>query len=215
MRGLGGLLESKKDPPKGENNIPKGIKRTTTAIRRAERFYNVDKFIICLILENYFYMKVILIQGRKDAGKTTLCETIGKWLENNGYPKQDDVYYSKGAPDFYRTYKGIYSGVDNTLKGKEIRIVVNTGCDLFTSNQEFETYYKSRGTIDILITSIRSIGHHIENKKDVRQQIKDIYTPNMVGTEDVIDLDSLNRNTGEIFCDYIDRILKNEFVPKF
>ncbi|MFB9119899.1 hypothetical protein ACFFUE_01700 [Bergeyella porcorum] len=36
MRGLGGLLDGKKAPPKGEYYLPKGIKRTKTAIRRAE-----------------------------------------------------------------------------------------------------------------------------------------------------------------------------------
>lgn len=161
-------------------------------------------------------MKVILIEGRQNAGKTTLCEVIGKWLEKNGYPKQD-INYIKGGPDFYGTYKGIYSGVDKALQGKDIQIVVNTASDLYTIIQNFETYYKNvkkKGSIDILITAIRSIGHHIENEKDVRQQIEDIYTPDMSGTEN-INLDSLTRISGEIFCDYIDRMLNTEFIPKF
>lgn len=36
MGGLGGLLEGKKKPQKGEYHLPKGRKRTTTAIRRVE-----------------------------------------------------------------------------------------------------------------------------------------------------------------------------------
>lgn len=40
MRGLGGLLEDKKDPPKGEYHLPKGIKRIKTAIRRVGSFIN-------------------------------------------------------------------------------------------------------------------------------------------------------------------------------
>lgn len=33
MKGLGGLLDGKKDHPKGEYYLPKGIKRTKTAIQ--------------------------------------------------------------------------------------------------------------------------------------------------------------------------------------
>jgi len=119
-------------------------------------------------------MKVILIQGKANTGKTTLCNRIDEWLQNNRiYELQQlisDRKNGKKSPikeitkievikqilpnnDFYAVYDIQFSTKENK------RVIINTLSD----NNEitvFEDFYnnnKNNG-YDIFITTIRGGG---------------------------------------------------------
>lgn len=129
-------------------------------------------------------MKVILIQGKANTGKTTLCNRIDEWLLNNRiYELQQLISSRKSGQnssikeiikievikkilphnDFYAVYDIQFS------KGGNKRVIINTLSD-YNTITEFENFYnnnKNNG-YDVFITTIR-------NRKTPRKVIKEFY----------------------------------------
>ncbi len=117
-------------------------------------------------------MKVILIQGKANIGKTTLCNRIDEWLLNNRiYELQQLISSRKSGQkssikeiikievikkilphnDFYAVYDIQFS------EGGNKRVIINTLSDCNTIT-EFENFYnnnKNNG-YDVFITTIRN-----------------------------------------------------------
>lgn len=119
-------------------------------------------------------MKVILIQGAKNTGKTTLCNRIDEWLQREllrekGINLRIEMtkHFSK-KNDFFAVYD-IYT--NKTIKNPEeldvfkARIFINSGSEekcitpfeRFYKNEN-EEYYKSKQQPDLVITAIRPSG---------------------------------------------------------
>ena len=119
-------------------------------------------------------MKIILIQGAKNTGKTTLCNRIDEWLQNNRiYELQQLISDRKNGQnssikeitkievikrilpnnDFYAVYD-----IQFSTKGNK-RVIINTLSD-YSKITEFVNFYnnnKNNG-YDIFITTIRDKG---------------------------------------------------------
>lgn len=119
-------------------------------------------------------MKVILIQGKANTGKTTLCKQIDEWLQREllrekGINLRIEMtkHFSK-KNDFFAVYD-IYT--NKTIKNPEeldvfkARIFINSGSEelcitpfeRFYKNEN-EEYYKSKQQPDLVITAIRPSG---------------------------------------------------------
>ena len=92
-------------------------------------------------------MKVILLEGKANTGKTTLANKIKYWLEENQFVQEAEN--SKG-----RGFSAVYS---KTIKGKEMRIHLNSLSDTKRDIQERKEFYdiNKKGGYDIFITAIR------------------------------------------------------------
>ena len=146
-------------------------------------------------------MKVFLIQGKANTGKTTLCNRIDEWLQNNRiYKLQQLISNRKNGQkstikeitkievikqilpnnDFYAVYDIQFSTeVNKKVIIENKRVIINTLSD----NNEitvFEDFYnnnKNNG-YDIFITTIRAGGSHrkvIENF--CKEELKKINLP--------------------------------------
>ena len=88
-------------------------------------------------------MKVILIQGREDTGKTTFCKAIDEWLQSkvfNRYRKNlnEMIAYKTSFPnyDFFAVYE-----IQSKKSNKPFKIIINTLCDVDKYICEFEKFY--------------------------------------------------------------------------
>ncbi|WP_314286172.1 hypothetical protein [Capnocytophaga sputigena] len=120
-------------------------------------------------------MKVILIQGAENTGKTTLCNNIDyyfkKQLKARVVRKQ---ILSNG--DFWKEYS-------IKIGGKKVRVIINSFSDDTKVIKNFKNnFYKSN--IDVLITAIRPMGDKNHNA------VKQIYQKDLTGKEEIIDLDN-------------------------
>lgn len=172
-------------------------------------------------------MKVILIQGAKNTGKTTLCNRIDEWLQNNRiYELQQLISDRKNGQnssikeitkievikrilpnnDFYAVYD-----IQFSTKGNK-RVIINTLSD-YSKITEFEDFYnnnKNNNNYDVFITTIRDKGapkKAIENFCE--EELKKINSPTQ--TKEIIDL-SKNpiTNVVESYA-----MLYYEFIPLF
>ena len=119
-------------------------------------------------------MKVILIQGAKNTGKTTLCNRIDEWLQRESLKEQQKTFriemtkhFSK-KNDFFAVYD-IYTNKTNKnpeeLDVFKARIFINSGSEeecitpfeRFYKNEN-EEYYKNKPQADLVITAIRPSG---------------------------------------------------------
>lgn len=139
-------------------------------------------------------MKVILIQGAKNTGKTTLCNRIDEWLQNNRiYELQQLISDRKNGQnssikeitkievikrilpnnDFYAVYD-----IQFSTKGNK-RVIINTLSD-YSKITEFVNFYnnnKNKG-YDIFITTIRNEGRPKEVIKEFyEKELKSINLP--------------------------------------
>ena len=172
-------------------------------------------------------MKVILIQGAKNTGKTTLCNQIDEWLQNNRiYELQQLISDRKNGQnssikeitkiefikrilphnDFYAVYD-----IQFSTKGNK-RVIINTLSD-YSKITEFEDFYnnnKNNNNYDVFITTIRDKGapqKAIENFCE--EELKKINSPTQ--TKEIIDL---NKNPiTNVVESYA--MLYYEFVPLF
>lgn len=117
-------------------------------------------------------MKVILIQGKANTGKTTLCNRIDEWLLNNRIYELRQLISSRKSGqnssikeiikievikkilphnDFYAVYD-----IQFSIGGNK-RVIINTLSD-YNTITEFENFYnnnKNNG-YDVFITTIRN-----------------------------------------------------------
>ena len=124
-------------------------------------------------------MKVILIQGKANTGKTTLCNQIDEWLQNNRiYELQQLISDRKNGQkspikeitkievikqilpnnDFYAVYDIQFYDIQSSKKENK-RVIINTLSDLeeITKFEDFYNNNKNNG-YDIFITTIRGGG---------------------------------------------------------
>ena len=124
-------------------------------------------------------MKVILIQGKANTGKTTLCNRIDEWLQNNRiYELQQLISDRKNGQkspikeitkievikqilpnnDFYAVYDIQFYDIQSSKKENK-RVIINTLSDLkeITKFEDFYNNNKNNG-YDIFITTIRGGG---------------------------------------------------------
>lgn len=116
-------------------------------------------------------MKVILIQGEKDAGKTTLCKAIEKWIIDQWTSKHKEIRIvreANGKDDFL----GMYEIIDTKGNNKPFKIIINSASDHSTMIKKFETFYKTHRPCDILITAIRPDN---ASDKKLHEGIKDVF----------------------------------------
>ncbi|MEN2719029.1 hypothetical protein [Capnocytophaga sputigena] len=115
-------------------------------------------------------MKVILIQGKANTGKTTLCNRIDEWLLNvKNFSIEDRE--PKTSTSKIEDFKAIYSKKIDT---KEIRIILNSSSDTLKIIDDFKRYYvnNQNNGYDMFVTTIRSPKNVKLNK-----EVKGIYTP--------------------------------------
>ncbi|WP_314334013.1 hypothetical protein [Capnocytophaga sputigena] len=171
-------------------------------------------------------MKVILIQGKANTGKTTLCNRIDEWLLNNRiYELQQLINNRKNGQnfsikeitkievikqilpnnDFYAVYDIQFS------TGGNKRVIINTLSDCNTIT-EFENFYnnnKNNG-YDVFITTIRSRNTPQKVIKEFyEKELKSINLPTK--PNGIIDL---NKNPITNVVDSY-AMLYYEFIPLF
>ncbi len=115
-------------------------------------------------------MKVILIQGKANTGKTTLCNRIDEWLLNVKKFSIEDRE-PKTSTSKIEDFKAIYSKKIDT---KEIRIILNSSSDTLKIIDDFKRYYvnNQNNGYDMFVTTIRSPKNVKLNK-----EVKGIYAP--------------------------------------
>ena len=89
-------------------------------------------------------MKIILIQGGEDTGKTTLCNKLDEWLlqEEQNYQR---TVYEEDTPK-----------KPKHKKLKDFRVLMNTLADDQNVIQQFEDFLaQNQQDVDMLITTIR------------------------------------------------------------
>ena len=125
-------------------------------------------------------MKIILIQGAENTGKTTLCNQIDEWLQRESLREQGYNFriemtkqFSK-KNDFFAVYD-IYRNETKENQEKrdsfKTRIFINSGSEkvCITSFEKFyknerEEYYVKNQQPDLLITAIRPSNTNLYNK---------------------------------------------------
>ena len=126
-------------------------------------------------------MKIILIQGAENTGKTTLCNRIDEWLQRESLREQRynfriemTKHFSK-KNDFFAVYD-IYTNKTNKnpeeLDDFKARIFINSGSEeecitpfeRFYKNEN-EEYYKNKRQPDLVITAIRPSDNNNTDKQ--------------------------------------------------
>ncbi len=148
-------------------------------------------------------MKVILIQGKKDAGKTTLCKAIEKWIIDQWTSKHKEIRIVREANE-NDDFLGMYEIIDTKGNNKPFKIIINSASDHSTMIKNFETFYKTHRPCDILITAIRPES----SNKTLHYKVKDVFDAELKGNKPfVIDLDKSNGSFS--LSDVILEIIKN------
>ena len=171
-------------------------------------------------------MKVILIQGKANTGKTTLCNRIDEWLLNNRiYELQQLINNRKNGQNFsikeitkIEVIKQILPNNDfyavydiHSSKKENKRVIINTLSD-YNTITKFVNFYnnnKNKG-YDIFITTIRDEGRPKEVIEEFcEEELKKINPPTQ--TKEIIDL---NKNPiTNVVESYA--MLYYEFIPLF
>ena len=143
-------------------------------------------------------MKIILIQGDENTGKTTLCNRIDEWLQRESLKEQQQNFriemtkhFSK-KNDFFAVYD-IYT--NKTSKNPEepdvfkARIFINSGSEekcitpfeRFYKNEKDEYYKNNNYEPDLLITAIRPSNDSLydEMKKTLGLDLSDLEKVNL------------------------------------
>lgn len=179
-------------------------------------------------------MKVILIQGAKNTGKTTLCNRIDEWLQNNRIYKLQQLINSRKNGqnpsikeiteievikrilphnDFYAAYDIPFSTkVNKKVIIENKRVIINTLSDYkkITNFKKFYNDNKKNNGYDIFITTIRDEGSPKEVIEEFcEEELNKINPPTQ--TKEIIDL---NKNPiTNVVESYA--MLYYEFIPLF
>ena len=111
-------------------------------------------------------MKIILIQGGEDTGKTTLCNKLDEWLQKEQNYRR--TVYEEDEPKKpkhknLKDFRAVYE-----KEGK--KVLMNTLADDQDVIQQFEDFFqKNQQDVDMLITSIRP------PKESFSTSIKQVY----------------------------------------
>lgn len=139
-------------------------------------------------------MKVILIQGRKDAGKTTLCNVIKTFLQEEVTEEQ---LYAPIGKDFYHKYI-----INNKI------IIIVSASDRIDLIRKLKRIVDNK-ECDIVITAVRP--NKGSKDKELHNAVRKIFIDKGIENEDIatIDLDELTKEfiEGEVF--------NNHFTPIF
>lgn len=114
-------------------------------------------------------MKVLLISGENDSGKSTLIYAIATWLEQRGY--QPDNVNEKGFWKFERISEDDQTSNKNSrdiqtfFEKNGVRVYVHSATDDEDRiNELVENVEKIKEEkIDVLITSVRNYGDNMRN----------------------------------------------------
>ena len=118
-------------------------------------------------------MKVILIQGKANKGKTDLCEKIKEWIETETQIQFNKIDETKiGNKDFLVVY-------EITFKGSEKRVIINSQSDISSDIDKFEKFYW-KNIKNNTLTDVTNIinNSNITNKQDVIKEVS-TYAKNM------------------------------------
>lgn len=140
-------------------------------------------------------MKVILIQGRVNAGKTTLCNVIKTSLQKKGTEEQ---LYTPTERDFYNQYK---------INDKTIIVVsASDRSDLIKKLKRIV----DKNECDIVITAVRPNKGN-DKDKELHDAVRKIFIDKGIEGEDIttIDLDTLTNEFIE------NTVFNNHFIPTF
>lgn len=135
-------------------------------------------------------MEVILIEGKDNTGKTTICLKIETWLLDMGFKEIKRVRTNAPKHD---DFMSIYEHIEcKTI------IVINSGSDLITLIRKFEEFYNDLKIpkCNVLISAIRPEGT-IKNRHDVHEAIKNIYKSDIERSERIIYLEKQTKSTFE------------------
>lgn len=144
-------------------------------------------------------MKVFLIQGKSNVGKTTLCNAIEKWIIEKGKLKENRIKVGNDENDFISKYE---------INGK-VMVINSWSNDEESLESLRDVYEKNKGNCDVLITAIRPF---YRNDKDIHTKLKDIFM-NDVSEEDIIVIDMDNQ---EEYYNVLARIIMTgKFMDKF
>lgn len=152
-------------------------------------------------------MKVILIQGRQDAGKTTLCKAIEKWIIDQWTAKYMNIRIVREANE-NDDFLGMYEIIDTKKTGNEnnkpFKIIINSASDHSNMIKNFDDFYGLYKPCDILITAIRPDN---ASDKKLHNKVKDVFKEDLTNTPFIIDLDKSNGSFS--LSDVILEIIKN------
>ena len=102
-------------------------------------------------------MKVILLQGKGNSGKTTLSTEIDEWLLQNSFVEEFKKLdpNNENASPYQRDFWAIYY---KKIEGRNVRVFLNSWSDTGDIINAFRDIYKEnkKDGYDILITAIRS-----------------------------------------------------------
>ena len=118
-------------------------------------------------------MKVILIQGKANKGKTSLCEKIKEWIETETQIQFNKIDETKiNNKDFLVVY-------EITFKGSEKRVIINSQSDISSDIDKFEEFYW-KNIKNNTLTQVKNIinNSNITNKQDVIKEVN-TYANNM------------------------------------
>lgn len=97
-------------------------------------------------------MKIILIQGGEDTGKTTLCNKLDEWLQKE--QNYQRTVYKEDTPKKPKHKKLKDFRVVYEKEGK--KVLMNTLADDQDVIQQFEYFFRqNQQDVDMLITTIR------------------------------------------------------------
>ena len=95
-------------------------------------------------------MKILLISGAPNTGKTTITNKIEQNLRRIGFRNSCRKYVI-----LEKDSAVVLEGTNN--KGKTIRILLNTPSDTIGIIDEVYEYYQQNGPVDFIITTVRDM----------------------------------------------------------
>lgn len=112
-------------------------------------------------------MKIVLIQGDENTGKTTLCNQIDEWLQKESFlcvTKEEDKP-KKPKHIKLKDFRALY-------KKDSKKIILNTLSDDNNVISDFEAFLSKNQSVDILITVIRP---NAAKNTYLHEQVKKVY----------------------------------------
>lgn len=112
-------------------------------------------------------MKIVLIQGDENTGKTTLCNQIDKWLQKESFlcvTKEEDKP-KKPKHIKLKDFRALYEKDSK-------KIILNTLSDDDKVISDFETFFKKNQNVDVLVTVIRP---NADKNTNLHKLLKDVY----------------------------------------
>lgn len=141
-------------------------------------------------------MEVILIQGKENTGKTTLCKMVECFLIQNDF----EVVQRRHRPEC-----GHEQDFTASYKKDGCRIIINSESEKGGVNR-FQCVY-GKCPYDIIITAIRPE----DSNSSLNKWIRRVYENDFEGEEYIIDLDAERINNKDLdFCEFIEKVLKEK-----